>query len=162
VASFALFGALLSALAVAWPRERVTAGNFDKVRLGMSQAELYRLLGPPMYQTTELGLVRGPEDYTVGLQTAREQLLGGRFQEYFREHWHSSEIAITVISLPDGVVVCRYKGEGVAAQTWLEVCRSWLSRLLWKSRPDGPRRSTPAKQAAPSAQSWPPPTLWPP
>jgi len=105
----------------------VSRANFGRIHVGMSQAEVYRLLGQPEYQSVELGLVDGPETYTINFgQTVEERRRRG-FREYQREQWCASGITITVIAdLDHGRVVCRYIVEG--EPNWIAVLRSWLSR----------------------------------
>jgi hypothetical protein len=44
---------IAAGVVVLWPREdRVTRGNFDRIRAGMSRAEVEAILGPPGDYTT--------------------------------------------------------------------------------------------------------------
>jgi hypothetical protein len=120
-----LWVALLAAAAVAtmfflWPRRAVTLANFQRIQLGMSQADLCSLLGQPEYDTVELGLVRGPETYSLNFHESEKERLRRGFRDYRRQQWTSSEIMIIVISDPDGSVVCRYSGDG-QRPGWLDV-----------------------------------------
>jgi hypothetical protein len=50
------------------PEKRVSRENFARIRVGMSRAEIRRLLGgPASSQATQLGLVRGPDAYSTSL-----------------------------------------------------------------------------------------------
>jgi hypothetical protein len=112
---------------VLWPWQKVTKNNFGKIRVGMSQDELYQLLGSPEYQVVELGIVRDPNTYGTNgwLGSEEKQRLG--CQEYQREHWSSSEIFIAAISDIEGRVVCRYMGPG-QKRDWLTLFWSWTAR----------------------------------
>jgi hypothetical protein len=66
--------ALSAALFVAFHRsEPVTTASFDKITLGMSEAELQSLLGQPKYDSVEPGLVNGPESYINNSSLTVEQ-----------------------------------------------------------------------------------------
>jgi hypothetical protein len=115
-----------------WPRNRISAANFDRIQIGMSQAELRGLLGSPQIDDFELGKARGSEEYVsarddgVLLLTNRVgttcldgdyryskvelRLMG--FQDYQCQTWVSSEIRIYVISDQEGHVACRFRHEG--------------------------------------------------
>jgi hypothetical protein len=100
-----------------WPRERDSLANFQKIRIGMSQAELLGLLGPPNSATAELGLVVGPDKYGRGFRgpeiEAKKRKHG--FRDYLRQEWGSADrqhvppksVSIVVISDLEGKVVCR-------------------------------------------------------
>src|SRR5690348_12010127 len=61
----ALFLLLVTLIVSKLPRERVTQANFQRINIGMSRAEVQDLLGMPVYQTVELGLVHRPDLYSV-------------------------------------------------------------------------------------------------
>jgi hypothetical protein len=45
---------------VLWPRtDRITRANYDRIRMGMSRAEVYAILGPPGDYTTQPNRRRG-------------------------------------------------------------------------------------------------------
>jgi WD40 repeat protein len=83
----------------------------------------------PEYDAEELGLVDGPETYTVNFGQSYEERRQRGFRDYRRQQWTSPEISIIVISEPEGRVVCRYGGKG-REPYWLALLRSWLSRWL--------------------------------
>jgi hypothetical protein len=121
----ALVASFLGLLVLLWPPNPITRANFDRIRVGMSQAELYGLLGAPQYQTVESGLVEGPETYATNRDQSDEERRRRGFREYRRQQWTSSEVTIIVISEPQGRVVCRYSGDG-QTRDWLAFLRSWL------------------------------------
>jgi hypothetical protein len=129
VALLATAVAAVAVVFVSWPRETVTRANFQRIQVGMSQAELWALFGRPEYDTVELGLVPGPETFTVNFDQSDDERHRRGFRNYRRQQWTSREITIVVISEPDGGVVCRYSCEG-QWRGWREFLRSWVSRLF--------------------------------
>jgi len=97
---------------VIWPKKsRINKANFGKIQVGMSQADLHQLLGPPQYEKVEIGRVEGPETYVIsGMSNEAAFRRGFRYCQ--RQQWSSSEINITVILDHDGQVVCRYSSQG--------------------------------------------------
>ena len=93
-------------------REKVTQQNFDKIRVGMSQAELHALLGQPGYQAKEFGLVDGPNLFTTNHHITKDEALQRGFKAYRFEQWYSPDLYIIVISDLQGRVVSRYNGRG--------------------------------------------------
>ena len=118
-----VFGALAVVIVTVtlafWPKHRITRANFDKIQIGMSQAELRGLLGPPrIVDEFELGQVRGEEYvwvdngrllliYQDGNQSwstclddnnyrylSKDDLRRMGFQDYQQQVWISSEIRI--------------------------------------------------------------------
>jgi hypothetical protein len=127
VALLATAVAAVAVVFVSWPRGAVTRANFQRIQVGMSQADLSGLLGPPDYDTVELGLVQGPETYTVSFGESDDERHRRGFRNYRRQQWTSSEVEIVVISDSAGSVVCRYRSEGQSS-SWLDFLRSWISR----------------------------------
>ena len=111
-----------------WPHEAITKKSFAQIQVGMSQNDLYHLLGAPHYQTVEIGLVSGPENYATNSHMSAEEKHRRGFRQYRREHWTSAECTISAISDVQGRVVCRYVGSGEKAD-WLAFFRSWLASL---------------------------------
>src|SRR5260370_38682790 len=128
VLAFAACAVAIAALALAlWPRQRITQANFDRIQVGMFQAELLELLGPPEFDKLELGLVLDSDNYAVNHFYPEEHLRRQGYQEYRWQQWTSSEICIVVVSdLQEGQAVCRYSGEG-RRQDWLSYLRSLIS-----------------------------------
>ena len=64
------FAALAITVAVviltSWPKQRISAANFEKIEIGMSQAELYGLLGAPGHDSLLFGKVEGPKTFFWG------------------------------------------------------------------------------------------------
>ena len=112
------------------PEETVTPANFDAIRLGMSQSELRKLLGPPRFDSVELGLVNGPASYTVNFALTEDELLARGFQEYLRQVWISPQITMTVVSDADQRVVCTYSGGG-QSRDW----HGWLRHTTTQRMP---------------------------
>src|SRR5437762_2478208 len=73
----------------AWPRERISLANFQKIRIGMSQAELLGLLGPPYSATAELGLVVGPEKFANSFMEPEAAKRNHVIRDYLRQEWGS-------------------------------------------------------------------------
>lgn len=112
-----------------WPREQVTQANFQRIELGMSQAELIALLGAPDSHAVELGFVTDSKTYAINFASNQQQLRERGFRNYQREQWISSEISIVVILDLDGVVVCKYSADG-QKWSWFAFLRSRVSRLF--------------------------------
>jgi hypothetical protein len=127
LAAAALACAAIALLLLLWPPNPVTRANLARIRVGMSQAELHRVLGAPEYQTVEWGLVDGPETYITNRDQGEEERRRRGFREYRRQQWTSSEVTIIVIAEPHGQVVCRYSGEG-QRRDWFAFLRSWWRR----------------------------------
>jgi hypothetical protein len=117
-------------LILMFPQERVSQANFEKIELGMSQAAVQRILGPPEYQTIELGMVQGPKTYSIDFHARPEELRLRGHRDYKRQQWSSPEITIIVIWDAGGSVVCRYTGEGQRRLNPLELVWYWISRLF--------------------------------
>ena len=128
----AFVGCLLTtvSLVVLLPRERVTRANLEKIELDMSQAGLHGLLGPPDYQTVELGMVNGPNSYSTNFGDSAKELRLRGYRDYTRQQWHSPEITIITISDAEGRVVCKYSGEGQRRVNAIDIVWYWLRRLF--------------------------------
>ena len=98
-----------------WPKQRISSANFDKIEIGMPQAELRELLGAPEFDSVVFGLVEGPKTFSTNFHFSNEQLRQRGFRDYGYQQWNSSDITIVVISDQQGEVVCRYNLEG---QPW--------------------------------------------
>jgi hypothetical protein len=125
LASIALSLVVGALVVVLWPRDRVTRENFAKIRVGMSQLELYQLLGSPGYQVVEIGLVDRPDSYSINKSLSVEAKRQQGFRDYRRQHWTSPKLAISVISDLEGQVVCRYTGPG-QKRDWMAFVRDRL------------------------------------
>jgi len=121
----AVGGGLLSLILLS--PQAATRHNYSKVRLGMSQAELCRLLGTPAYQVTESGLVNGPESYSISPLMSEQERRQRGYQEYRRQQWSSSKVTIIAISDLQGRIVCRYTGPG-HQRSWIQVLRYRFAR----------------------------------
>jgi hypothetical protein len=119
---------------VLWPRERVTRQNFGKIWVGMSQAELYQLLGSPHYQIVEIGIVDSPDSYSTNKHLSIEEKRLRGYRDYRRQHWASPKLTISVISDLKGEVVCRYTSQGHTSD-WFELVGD---RLFGSVRPRPP------------------------
>jgi hypothetical protein len=139
-----LIGAVVVLSFVARSSNPVSRANFRRIEVGMPQAEVCSLLGAPEYEVEELGLVYGPETYTVNFGQSDEERRRRGFRDYRRQQWTSPEISIIVISDSEGKVVCRYSGKG-REPYWLALLRSWLSR--WR-----PPASVPVDQKKTGSQ----------
>jgi hypothetical protein len=107
--------------------ERVTRQKLGAIRIGMSQAELRHLLGPPDNRVVETGLVNGPGHYSTNSFLSEDEKRRMGFRTYQREQWSSREVSIVVISDLQGKAVCRYAGPG-HKRDWISLLRAWLSR----------------------------------
>ena len=120
--------AVVAVVFVLWHRGAVTRASFQRIQVGMSQAELCGLLGRPEVDTMELGMVQGPDTYSIIVGGSDDERRQEGFMNYRRQQWASPEITIIVISDPDGSAVCRYSREGQSLLGWLDLVRSWISR----------------------------------
>ena len=113
VLAFAALAIIVGAVILAlWPKEKITAVNFAKIEVGMPQAELRGLLGPPEFDRVLFGLVEGRNTFTTNFYFSNEQLRQRGFRDYRFQQWTSSEISIVVVSDQEGQVVSRYSHEG--------------------------------------------------
>lgn len=114
---------------VLWPRERVTLANFQKIDLGMSQADVTALLGTPGIQVAELGFITDEKTYSVNFSLDKDDLRRKGHRDYLFQQWDSREIVIVVISDQDGHVVCKYSNDG-RKWSWRELIPSSIRRLF--------------------------------
>ena len=113
VLAFAALAILVAAVILtSWSKQRISAANFDKIEIGMSQTELYGLLGAPEFDRVLFGLVEGRNTFTTNFYFSNEQLRQRGFRDYRFQQWTSSEISIVVVSDQEGQVVSRYSHEG--------------------------------------------------
>ena len=98
--------------------ETVTPANFGRLRIGLSQAEVHELLGPPRGRWNDVGNVTGPDQYATNCTQDKESLLAKGYQEYLREQWSSPEITIIAVFDQDRRLVCRYRRPGQES-SWL-------------------------------------------
>ena len=118
-----LGGALAVVVAVGvvvlWPRpERITQENYDRIRVGMSRAEVYAVLGPPGDYSTgdaKASDLPGPPMLTEDLR-----------QAISLEEWFGDRAAIGVYF--DGA------GNVASARCWLlkPIDHGPLGNLLWR------------------------------
>jgi hypothetical protein len=95
------------------PRERVTRANFEKIEIGMSLADVERLLGPPSGRQPMLGMFQDGRFVWDGLDGAEELRRKG-YGDYDMLGWASPGIEIVVFFDIHGIVVDRL----AAWQTW--------------------------------------------
>ena len=125
LSSHPVFASLLAVVAVALllfvfsSSLRITKGNFAKITIGMSQEDIYELLGKPQFDQWESGFVGGPTAYST---THYADEWGSK--HYRRQEWRSLEFAITVILDPEQRVVCRY--------SYVPRHQSWLDYIRWR------------------------------
>jgi hypothetical protein len=125
VAGLALTVAVVLAL---WPRaqpDRATRENLDRVRKGMSRAEVYAILGPPGDYTT------GPMGHSDGHAISVWNVNATRL--------HPSEIDDPADWLTDSGWVCvNFDDRGMVAETGFDPCtkvpQGPLDNLLWRMR----------------------------
>jgi hypothetical protein len=122
--------ALIIVVLILKPRGNITQANFQKIRIGMTESALRHWLGPPDYQTVELGLVRGPISYSVDFGSDKEALRQQGHRDYRRQQWSSAELTIIAISDTEGKVVCCYRGEGQKNSPTWRVIWYWISQLF--------------------------------
>jgi len=131
IVALATLIALAVCLFVFAPRtEKSIRAAFDKIVLGMTQAEVRSLLGgPPQLTSVEKGLVRNSETFITNSDPAAQARDGHRdytFCEWTVSHWQSASYVAVVF---DGdSVVCRYLT--VAPPGFWDNLRRYLSRLL--------------------------------
>ena len=97
------------------PRERVTRANFDKIEIGMSVADVERLLGPPDFEYP-------PNPYFDS--QGRKQ----RYQDCAGHGWSSPEITILLISNGDSRIVRRDRADGQTRATVFQIVLTWIMR----------------------------------
>ena len=91
-------------------RDRVTLANFDRIQLGMTEAQVRQLFGRgPDLQTPQIGEVMDPFTYSgVDVDMAAEGLHSKGFRDYLWRQWTGPEFSMIVIFDQAGRVVCRY------------------------------------------------------
>jgi hypothetical protein len=109
------------------PQERVTRANYEKIQLGMSQADLRLLLGRPQVQAVDLGMVQG-DSYLTYLPGGSPPDKG--FRKCMRQQWDSPEISIVGVFDTEGRVICRYTGEGQRRVNAIDIVWYWIWRLF--------------------------------
>jgi hypothetical protein len=111
---------VVAAGVVVWPRaNRVTRENYDRIRVGMSRAEVYAVLGPPGdYSTREAIPSELPDPPTLTY----------RWQAISLEEWFGDRAAIEVYF--DGA------GNVASARCWLlePIDHGPLDNLLWRAK----------------------------
>ena len=112
------------------PPERVTRANFEKIELGMSTADVQRLLGRrPNFEMVESGIVRGPAAYSMDFDP--KGLRQDGYQDYKRQQWDSPDVIIVVVSDATGRIVCRYTAPGEGRRpSVFETAWYWIMRLF--------------------------------
>lgn len=108
-------------------RETVSPANFERLQIGLSQAEVHELLGAPRGGWNDVGKVTGPEQYATNFSQDKQSLLAKGYQEYLREQWSAREITIIAIFDQDRRLVCRYKHPGQET-SWLALLRGWFGK----------------------------------
>jgi hypothetical protein len=127
---------IVSGLAmVLWPVERVTWENFDRIGIGMTRAEVRRVLVQrPDEQLRVRGHVLGPERFHRAMTKRPGRDSSDYWPEYHVEVWESPGLAIVVVFDGDDRVACRYTGTGHSRRDWLDALfpslRGWLARLF--------------------------------
>jgi hypothetical protein len=126
---------LLAALAVittffwfaarTWRPNPVSPENFEKIHIGMTREEVIDLLGKPGYEAMQLGLVNGPDGYSISTDTDVAGLRRKGFQDYRFQQWTSRTVSIMVVTDGEDRVVCRDAQEG-RKPDWLGWLRSFL------------------------------------
>ena len=103
--------ALLVPVAISfWPR--VTAENYAQIDVGMSLADVERILGKPRYDNAEYGIIGETGAYVTNRSLSEEDKLAMGYRKYRRLQWMSHEITIVVVFDSHGLVATRYRGEG--------------------------------------------------
>lgn len=95
-------------IGVLWSRTGVTADNFNRIQVGMTDAEVATLLGEqPKKSLLLLGRIAGPDAFVSDGQTSW----------YTYREWRNGMITIVTVSDPQsGRVLCRYSGQGYLGQ----------------------------------------------
>ena len=125
IVALAAFELLAFALAKYALREPVTPENVARVRVGMSDAKLFELLGRPWYETKELGKVVG-ERYLTSPGSSPAELRKRGFRELVRRQWTSREAGVVVVSDLAGNVVCRYDAQPRSRGSLLNDWLGWM------------------------------------
>jgi hypothetical protein len=104
-------------------RERVTRVNFEKIKLGMSQADVERLLGPAVETQPVCNT------WKVWPQELREE----GYQDCAFQRWSSARMTIILITDATGTVVDRFEfGDSslVSESTFWETVWYWIVHHL--------------------------------
>ena len=123
-------------MVMVWPRpERITRENFDRIREGMSRAEVEAILGPPRDYRTRIGETdygrtentwiadRGP-DFALGTNWVPGQSKG---KPYLKADWMDDSFRITIVIGQSGSVVDK---EGWPRRK----TQGQLDDLLWRGK----------------------------
>jgi hypothetical protein len=129
LASMALALVAAALFWIVWPRPWVTRKNFARIRVGMSQAELYQIFGRPEYDAQSFGLVSGPDTFSTNDHQSIDERRRRGFLVYRFQQWASPELSIVAISDLQGRVVCRYTAPG-HTPGWFTALQGWLSRWI--------------------------------
>jgi hypothetical protein len=124
LASTTLALAVAAIFWIVWPRPSVTRANFARIRVGMSQAELYQIFGRPEYDAQSFGMVSGPDTFSTNDHQSTEERLRRGFLVYRFQQWSSPELSIIAISDLQGRVVCRYTAPG-HEKGWFTFLQGW-------------------------------------
>jgi hypothetical protein len=130
--SLAFLGCLLMAvtLSLMLPRERVTLANLKRIELGMSKADVCRLLGAPRAQTAVLGIFRDGRLELGPIFYSSQELHRLGYHDYTQLGWASPEMTILVIVNVEGLVVARTSLDRGSSLTWFDELRLWVSRFF--------------------------------
>lgn len=105
-----LIALLVPAAISLWPR--VTAESYAQIDVGMSLADVERILGKPRSDNAEYGVVGETGAYVINNSLSEQEKLEMGYRKYRRLQWMSHEITIVVVFDSNGRVATRYRGEG--------------------------------------------------
>lgn len=95
-------------------KPHLTNTDFQNVQIGMTRAELHRLLGSPDHEQIVLGMVTSPTSMTVNFSDGeyRKRLQSSGYNDHILECWFSPSITIMAYVDAKDQVVCRYSAGG--------------------------------------------------
>ena len=113
-------------------KPHLTNIDFQNVQIGMTRAELHRLLGSPDHEQIVLGMVTSPTSMTVNFSDGeyRKRLQRSGYNDHILECWFSPSITIMAYVDAKDQVVCRYSAGGQRPDV---LGRIWRKRVSLES-----------------------------
>lgn len=120
-----LIGAV--ALVLVLNASKITHANYDRVRLGMTSAEVFQILGKPKSAGTMKGYVKGPDHFVF----VHDPVFGTEghvtFPHYF---WDGARLNVTVEFSPDDKVIRKQHTDKPPEPNRIDLAMQRLKRWL--------------------------------